>query len=186
MKPSELQQAGLPNGGSGSMNLERTEGPECPKCGCCESEVVGRRENWGKEWRRLQCQHCGKTWSAPASDSESNNGKVVVYQVLRCPKCHSGNTVVTSTRKPIRHHKCFDCLSCFSCEVLKGWLHSLSVIRMTCWGQRSCEPAGRLLTARPAGPWEMAQGLTFLALKICSWSPQVHCNPISSGGFHAR
>lgn len=33
------------------------------------------------------------------------------FPVRQCPRCGSTNLKVTSTRKPLRHHKCLDCES---------------------------------------------------------------------------
>jgi len=36
-------------------------------------------------------------------------GGAVRYQIVRCPKCGSDRTRITSTTRPIRRHKCKDC-----------------------------------------------------------------------------
>jgi len=67
------------------------------------------------------CRYCGKTWTAtvetelPEPTEPADNG--VIFRPVRCPDCGSAETRVTSTRKPIRHHKCIACGKAFkSCE----------------------------------------------------------------------
>lgn len=45
----------------------------------------------------------------PVIDGERAAPVPVRYQILCCPKCGGENTRVTSTQRPIRHHKCKDC-----------------------------------------------------------------------------
>lgn len=106
--------------------LDKCDGPECPHCGCTDTEkrdFVGR---WGQSLTRWQCQHCGSTFTVPEPKPkpEASNGKrhhvidetqpgLIVYPLIRCPVdqggCGSGNTKVASTRRPRRWHKCKDC-----------------------------------------------------------------------------
>ncbi len=102
------------------MTLQRCDGPECPECGCCDSDVLNRYR-WGdQEFEHVACNHCDKRWQVKVS--ANGNGQVkapdkaaanrgVVYHVMRCPdpQCGSKNIRVTSTRTPIRHHLCKDC-----------------------------------------------------------------------------
>lgn len=90
-------------------SLVLTEAKECSKCGCKD-----RVKRDGQQ----RCRHCGKLWVrhiAPASDMRETEQEhepiegVTYYHVLRCPSCGSKKTKITSTRKPIRHHKCKDC-----------------------------------------------------------------------------
>ena len=96
------------------MRLEKVNGPECDNCGCTESEVVQRFKRWGKPYLLRQCGACGVEFQAP--DAESNgqakptdDDRGITYLVNRCPKCGSSTIPVTSTRRPIRWHKCGDC-----------------------------------------------------------------------------
>jgi len=46
----------------------------------------------------------------PAADAgEDADGHAVPFYVLRCPACTSTNTRTTSTRRPVRYHRCRDC-----------------------------------------------------------------------------
>ena len=101
--------------------------PDCPRCGCPEADVVDRGTRWGHPWQRLRCAHCGKTWTAaaqistpkpsrPAATAENvdedppeRDGLAVPYHRTRCPECDSPETRVTSTRRPIRYHRCEAC-----------------------------------------------------------------------------
>jgi len=109
------------------MMLRRVEGPECPRCGCQDAEVVGRSARWGQVHERRQCSHCGRTWLTaveeepsavsgqpsvtPAAEPEpaEDADQVVVYPAICCPQCGSKRTKVSSTRRPIRFHKCLEC-----------------------------------------------------------------------------
>jgi len=103
------------------MTLQRVQGPDCPECGCQDAEVVDRGTRWGQPHERRQCNHCGRTWYAaveqsavsdqPSAEAESNDeaDQLVVYRSVCCPHCGSAQTKVTSTRRPIRHHKCLEC-----------------------------------------------------------------------------
>jgi hypothetical protein len=43
----------------------------------------------------------------PKSDKE--NHLVVIYELIRCPRCKSTKAPVTCTKLPIRYHKCRAC-----------------------------------------------------------------------------
>jgi len=88
--------------------MRRTEGPECPGCGC--RDTVHKRPGRGRgiPWidggvGRYRCRNCAREFF-PA----------VYYPDARCPTCGSADVPVTSTRRPVRHHKCRDCRSCFT------------------------------------------------------------------------
>ena len=95
------------NGGA----LTLVEATECSKCGCKD-----RVKRSGQD----RCRHCDKLWMrhiAPAKqepqEDEPEVDGLTYYHVVRCPSCGSKDTKVTSTRKPIRHHKCKECGHCF-------------------------------------------------------------------------
>ena len=109
---------------SGLTQLERCDGPECPKCGCEDTHCyVGRRRWGGAEYVQFICGHCGAIfhpgprWQAEqktnSKPDDVSAGGAVIYRPVRCPKCGSVKTKVTSTRRPVRHHKCKDCGECF-------------------------------------------------------------------------
>ena len=87
----------------------RVDGPECPECGCRESVVVGRSGWWGRPSTRRRCGFCAVEFSAVEDDDEEEDAAVddvVKFHVVRCPFCGSEDTKVTSTRRPVRHHRC--------------------------------------------------------------------------------
>jgi transcriptional regulator NrdR family protein len=119
--------------------LERATGPECPRCGCQDTETVRGRSRWGgPNLERLRCKHCLYEWREKKwAKAEPDNGEVeapsngdgeheerepgaVIYHVLRCPACDSRKTKITSSPKQadptvprIRYHECKDCQNTF-------------------------------------------------------------------------
>ena len=108
------------------LNLDLCNGPECPHCGCHDTEQRGFGHRWGYSVSRMVCRHCGTTFpikdsTEPTSEQPPNGQhviaesgpKLIVYPVILCPVdqggCGSSSTKVTSTRRPMRHHKCRDC-----------------------------------------------------------------------------
>lgn len=92
--------------------LELIEATECSKCGCKDRITRGGQN---------RCRHCGKPWvrriarageAQAASEVEEPPG-VTYYHLVKCPECGSDKTKITSTRRPIRHHKCKSCGGCF-------------------------------------------------------------------------
>jgi len=108
------------------MRLTRMGGPECPLCGCSDTVVVRRITQYSRDREKRVCMFCNRTFftaaeTAPldAKEREADRRPAVIYHPVRCPECGSVDTVVTSTRSPIRHHKCRnpDCNARFkSCE----------------------------------------------------------------------
>jgi Zn finger protein HypA/HybF involved in hydrogenase expression len=80
---------------------------DCQHCGCNISKVLGQQ---------IVCDHCGSVMGTvtrePVAESQPSTS-AVVWHVITCPDCGSDETKVTSTRRPIRHHKCLACQSCF-------------------------------------------------------------------------
>ena len=100
------------------MRLQKVNGDECKDCGCEASEVVQRFKRWGKPYVLRQCEACGSEYQVPdpASNGQAksvDDDQGIPYLVNRCPKCGSSNIPVKSTRRPIRWHKCGDCLHTF-------------------------------------------------------------------------
>jgi transcriptional regulator NrdR family protein len=90
--------------------MERFAGPECPECGCRDSDLVQQCSYWGQSAEERQCRFCGRRWTETIeADDSPDNLQPVLYHVVRCPRCGSDQTRVTSTRRPIRHHKCHEC-----------------------------------------------------------------------------
>ena len=98
------------------IRLQPIEGPDCPDCGCTDSAEVDR-VTWGdREMSVRICGNCGRRWRVGVAELESTTDTTtptgtqgVAYHVLRCPECGSDATRVTSTRRPLRWHKCDDC-----------------------------------------------------------------------------
>lgn len=98
------------------MRLDRVLGPDCPCCGCKDGATLRRYQRGGKVREQRSCRHCAHVWTAtldePVTDeqpAEPEQDRGVVYHVVVCPACGSKKTHVTSTRRPIRLHKCRDC-----------------------------------------------------------------------------
>lgn len=98
--------------------LTRVDGPECPRCGCTDSEIVRWQRGWsGRRQARRRCRHCGAVFSGESEQDDDEEDAVgepaarqpVRYVTTRCPSCGSADVKVTSTRRPIRHHKCQAC-----------------------------------------------------------------------------
>lgn len=103
--------------------LNLVTGPECPECGCADSEVlssrpaVSGREEEMQLWtiERRQCRHCGCQFgnrAAREAEAETERGPVM-HAPATCPKCRSRRVPVRSTQTMDglvrRYHKCKDC-----------------------------------------------------------------------------
>jgi transcriptional regulator NrdR family protein len=116
--------------------LERTQDPECPRCGCTDSTSVESRLRFGKQSERRECTHCLHRFTPPEpaeavepaveDDAEGGEdppaargrGGQVAYTAqparCACPQCRARNPPVQSTRagtdgRTIRHHRCTTC-----------------------------------------------------------------------------
>ena len=117
-----LANGGQAVGANGKGMLQKCDGPACPACGCQDTRRYAGRRRWtGQEYVQFVCQHCGKVfypedrWQEKSAEQEKtpepeiSPGGAVIYRPVRCPKCNSLKVKVTSTRRPVRHHKCEDC-----------------------------------------------------------------------------
>lgn len=95
--------------------LQKVEGPECPGCGCQQSELVGtstRKLLQGQQVisretvERRQCAFCDRRFYVTTAERPAN---VVFVAAVRCPHCQSTDTKVTSTRGNERFHRCHTC-----------------------------------------------------------------------------
>ena len=116
--------------------LERCDGPECPVCGCLDTVPCLARNRWGGgSVARFRCRNCGKVfrqgprWNGqdrqdqqekataeepePPANREVSPGGAVIYRAVHCPQCGSADVKITSTRRPVRHHKCKACGEAF-------------------------------------------------------------------------
>jgi Zn ribbon nucleic-acid-binding protein len=98
------------------------QGPACPRCHSQLSDVIQYSTRWGLPSVVRRCVHCGYTFSALVPTPEDTirpdpprpaAPPFVLYPMIHCPECNSVQTRVTSTRKPVRHHKCDNCGHCF-------------------------------------------------------------------------
>lgn len=108
--------------------LDRCTGPVCPHCGCQDAEILtqphptGQKSWWGAGTAR--CRHCGGQFHfkqapeplqpqvdhhEPIVETRNGDGRAVPFVKMLCPKCGSDAVKVTSTRKPVRQHRCDSC-----------------------------------------------------------------------------
>lgn len=81
---------------------------DCPACGCNATLLVGRTRWWGDIVEKRQCEHCGKRFTC-SPDQDDPAVEAVVYVRVQCPECSGDDCPVTSTQRPVRHHRCRDC-----------------------------------------------------------------------------
>jgi hypothetical protein len=78
----------------------------CHKCGCRDVRVFAGR---------VYCRHCGTNWPVASNTLDviapppANTLDAVAFTPMLCPKCQSKEVKTTSTRKPVRMHKCAAC-----------------------------------------------------------------------------
>lgn len=91
--------------------LTKTNAPDCAKCGCNGTRLVGAGTCAGRPWARYECDFCGKIFTVGTSPLEAGVVNGVVYQTTKCkcPKCDAKNPKVRSTQGRIRYHKCENC-----------------------------------------------------------------------------
>jgi len=111
----------------------------CATCGGVDLELIaardrrltryddGRAAAWTERVERFRCRVCGRTVYQtrridavaipPPADAptairpDPNPGDGVDYPVpiIRCPACGSSDTLVRSTTRPVRYHRCRGC-----------------------------------------------------------------------------
>jgi len=110
--------------------FQRTLGPACQYCGCTETFPTAKTTglfSWGgKGTSRYGCRNCHRLFAVERTDEEEVaepaeepaapdlGPKPVYFHVVRCPRCSSARTKITSSPKSqgssrIRYHKCLDC-----------------------------------------------------------------------------
>lgn len=95
---------------------------ECPECGCEDITVIREPDatplGYWFDTGEARCNYCGqhfrfknepKKEEPPEPDPDDLPPGFVAYHVIRCPECNSDKTKTTSTRRPIRWHKCHIC-----------------------------------------------------------------------------
>lgn len=91
------------------MQLERVQSPECPRCSCNATSLVGAGETHGRAWARFACDFCDAEFSIGSVPRESKTVNGVVWKKIRCPRCNSNRCPVKTTRGVKRYHKCENC-----------------------------------------------------------------------------
>lgn len=93
------------------LRLDKINAPECPKCGCNATELVGAGQRGGRPWARFACDNCDHQFSIGTIPSEPGLVNGVTYQAVncRCPKCRAANPPVQSTQGKVRFHRCDNC-----------------------------------------------------------------------------
>lgn len=110
--------------------LTRSNGPECPSCGCADCRILREAKPgaWFQAAGQARCNHCRRVFSIsreiveshqPREESRESRGDVVpainapapleqaiMYVPIRCPACASKEVRVTSKQGRIRYHKC--------------------------------------------------------------------------------
>jgi len=109
------------------LRLEPACGPECPRCGCRDAEILQRpissemdadpkRRPWWPTGK-ARCRHCGMQFAfreipappqppelpaypEPATDPPADGPHHQPYPVRACPECGSPSVVVTSSPRP--------------------------------------------------------------------------------------
>ncbi len=96
------------------------DGRPCTLCGCCDSRLLRKGENWLGQWEERQCNHCGRIFRArldqePAPGPEPSApvapppAPTLLTAPVPCPSCKSTSTKVASSRVLVRYHKCKNC-----------------------------------------------------------------------------
>lgn len=89
--------------------------PDCPKCGCNATDLVGAGSRWGKPWASFSCTYCGHEFALgnrPTASAEP--AYCVEFAEQPCPYCRSQDTTVISSPRPDkgikkRTHRCRAC-----------------------------------------------------------------------------
>jgi hypothetical protein len=80
------------------MGLKRFAKPECPKCGCEDSDVIGGGQRWwGKPIDKLLCTVCANVFFGPA----------------QCPECGGQDIVAKSSPVRFCYQECRGCKAKF-------------------------------------------------------------------------
>lgn len=85
--------------------MELVLGPECPGCGCPDSDLVLRRNGSLTPFERRRCNHCGRNFGVQDPDS------IVYQQPVKpvCPECGARSKVTSAPAGRIRYHQCLRC-----------------------------------------------------------------------------
>lgn len=86
------------------MKMHRLNAPECPLCGCEDTELVEAGGQRNRSWARFQCNHCGREFLIT---SGSNAGPRFLER--RIPFCPLHNQKMHMNGKPlgaIVYYKC--------------------------------------------------------------------------------
>jgi len=59
------------------FRLQKCSGPECPDCGCRDTQLAAAGTRWGRPWARFLCGRCEREFSLgrpPKKITPTNNG----------------------------------------------------------------------------------------------------------------
>lgn len=102
------------------MEFKILSGPQCPKCGCRDTEKTNARLH-GHEI--FSCNYCAMKFSPTVEDiPRVERPMVAIYQKTVCPFCNSDSTTVIQGprgKKRVRQHRCNECKNTFSSRELK-------------------------------------------------------------------
>jgi predicted nucleic acid-binding Zn-ribbon protein len=84
--------------------FDRIPSPDCPKCGCNDTDMLTAGMRWGKPYVVHQCDHCGHRFG---------QGSVNVARKV-CPDCYSTRVSVVSSPaaangSKVRYLACQEC-----------------------------------------------------------------------------
>lgn len=93
--------------------MELCKDPECPFCGCCQSEEFVVR-SWGAAIVRRRCDNCFAEFApTPPQRPQKPVTTLVEFVAIRCPACESKNVRVRRSMPErqgrLRYHQCSDC-----------------------------------------------------------------------------
>lgn len=83
------------------MVMLKTQGPDCPKCGCNDSQLVQIGSCWGRLFALYECQYCGRRFQ---------HGHVKA----KCKNCGSTSIRVASSPRAVNGYKTRYC-KCEQC-----------------------------------------------------------------------
>ena len=69
----------------------------------------GLSQKRNRKDKKAQKAESDELQSRKINKVKSEPSQVVIYYIIRCPKCGSEKTSVSRTLRPIRYHKCGDC-----------------------------------------------------------------------------
>ena len=101
-----------------SYSLQKVQAPECPKCGCNATTIIGAGTHGTRAWARFSCDFCDSQFVIGADPTIPKEVNGVIEVPVRCPRCQSTKVPVQNTQKLgraiKRHRTCGNCGQLFS------------------------------------------------------------------------